>query len=414
MKKVIIIGGGVIGLCSAYYLVKEGHQVIVVDQTSMDHGASFVNAGFLTPSHFIPLAAPGVMKQGLRSMFDPASPLFIKPRFNRSFLEWALAFNRSCSASNVAQSIKIIKDINLWSSDLFSEIRSSEGFTFQLENKGLLILCLTEKMLEEELRLSQIASEEGLDVNQLSTSEINTMEPNVVLNAIGAVHYQCDWHMTPHEFMKEMYDWLKMKNVIFYKNEQVVDIQASDGVIKKIVTSNDSFIGDEFVLAAGSWSNLLSRKLGIRILMEAGKGYRINVDKHTGITIPTVLAEAKVAVTPMNGFTRFAGTMEIAGVNHKINRVRVDAIAEAAHRYYPDISISNDEKENAACGLRAISPDGKPYIGKSSKCNNLIIATGHAMMGWSMAPATGKLVAEIISEEKPSFDIDPFSPDRQF
>jgi len=115
MKKVIIIGGGVIGLCSAYYLVKEGHQVIVIDQTSMDHGASFVNAGYLTPSHFIPLAAPGVMKQGLRSMFDPASPLFIKPRFNRSFLEWAWAFNRSCSASNVAQSIKIIKDINLWS-----------------------------------------------------------------------------------------------------------------------------------------------------------------------------------------------------------------------------------------------------------------------------------------------------------
>ena len=414
MKKVIIIGGGVIGLCSAYYLVKEGHQVIVIDQTSMDHGASYVNAGYLTPSHFIPLAAPGVMKQGLRSMFDPASPLFIKPRFNRSFLEWAWAFNRSCSASNVAQSIKIIKDINLWSTDLFSEIRSSEGFTFQLENKGLLILCLTEKMLEEELRLSQIASEEGLDVNQLSTSEINIMEPNVALNAIGAVHYQCDWHMTPHEFMKEMYDWLKMKNVIFYKNEQVVDIQASDGGIKKIITSNDSFIGDEFVLAAGSWSNLLSRKLGIRILLEAGKGYRINVDKHTGITIPTVLAEAKVAVTPMNGFTRFAGTMEIAGVNHKINRVRVDAIAEAAHRYYPDISISNDEKENAACGLRAISPDGKPYIGKSSKCNNLIIATGHAMMGWSMAPATGKLVAEIISEEKPSFDIDPFSPDRRF
>jgi D-amino-acid dehydrogenase len=414
LKKVIIIGGGVIGLCSAYYLVKEGHQVIVVDQTSMDHGASFVNAGYLTPSHFIPLAAPGVMKQGLRSMFDPASPLFIKPRFNRSFLEWAWAFNRSCSASNVAQSIKIIKDINLWSADLFSEIRSSEGFTFQLENKGLLILCLTEKMLEEELRLANIAAEEGLDVDQLSTSEINTLEPNVALNAIGAIHYQCDWHMTPQEFMKEMYDWLKAKDVVFYKNEQVVDIQASDGVIKKIITSNDSFTGDEFVLAAGSWSNLLSRKLGIRILMEAGKGYRINVDKHTGITIPTVLAEAKVAVTPMNGFTRFAGTMEIAGVNHKINRVRVDAIAEAAHRYYPDILISNDEKENTACGLRAISPDGKPYIGKSSKCNNLTIATGHAMMGWSMAPATGKLVAEIISDGKPSFDIDSFSPDRRF
>lgn len=414
MKKVIVIGGGVIGLCSAYYLVKEGHQVVVVDQSSMDHGASYINAGYLTPSHFIPIAAPGVMKQGLRSMFDPASPLFIKPRFNRNFLEWAWAFNRSCSSANVARSIKIIKDINLWSADLFSEIRSSEGFTFQLENKGLLILCLTEKMLEEELRISQIASDEGLDVTQLSASEIKTMEPNVALNAIGAVHYKCDWHTTPHEFMKEMYDWLKAKDVIFYKNERVVDILASEGKIKEIITPNKRFTADEFVLAAGSWSNLLSRKLGIRIPLEAGKGYRINVDKYTGITIPTVLAEARLAVTPMNGFTRFAGTMEIAGVNHKINKVRVDAIAEATQKYYPDISISNEEKDQAACGLRPISPDGKPYIGKSNKCNNLTIATGHAMMGLSTAPATGKLVAEIISEKPSTFDIDPFSPDRRF
>ena len=414
MKKVIIIGGGVIGLCSAYYLIKEGHQVIVVDQSSMDHGASYVNAGYLTPSHFIPLSAPGVMKQGLLSMFDPTSPLFIKPRLDKYFLEWAWAFNRSCSSANVARSIKVIKDINLWSADLFSEIRSSEGFTFQLENKGLLILCLTEKMLEEELRVSQIASEEGLDVKQLSTSEIKTMEPNVALNAIGAVHYQCDWHTTPQEFMKEMYDWLKAKGAIFYKNEQVVDIHTSEGGIKEIITLNDRFTADEFVLAAGSWSDLLSRKLGIRILLEAGKGYGINVGKYTGITIPTVLAEARVAVTPMNGFTRFAGTMELTGINHKINKVRVDAIAEAAHNYYPDLSISNDEKEQAACGLRPISPDGKPYIGKSSKCNNLTIATGHAMMGWSTAPATGKLVAEIISEKKPSFSIVSFSPDRRF
>jgi D-amino-acid dehydrogenase len=414
LKKVIIIGGGVIGLCSAYYLVKAGHKVTVIDQSSMDHGASYVNAGCLTPSHFIPLAAPGVMKQGLRSIFDPASPLFIKPRLNRYFLEWVWAFNRSCSASNVAQSIKIIKDINLWSADLFSEIRSSEGFTFQLENKGLLILCLTEKMLEEELRVSQIASEEGLDVRQLSPSEIKTMDPNVLINAFGAVHYDCDWHTTPHEFMKEIYDWLEGKGVIFYKNTQVIDILASEGEIKEIITRNDRFTADEFVLAAGSWSDLLIRKLGIRIPLEAGKGYRINVDKYTGITVPTVLAEAKVAVTPMNGFTRFAGTMEIAGVNHKINKLRVAAIAEAAQKYYPDISISNDEKDQAACGLRPISPDGKPYIGKSKKCNNLTIATGHAMMGWSMAPATGKLVAEIISEKTSTFDIGPFSPDRRF
>lgn len=414
MKKAVVIGGGVIGLCSAYYLVKEGHQVIVVDQSSMDYGASYVNAGYLTPSHLIPLAAPGAMKQGLKSMFNPTSPLFIKPRLNRSFLEWAWAFNKSCSPTNVERSIKVIKDINLLSADLFSKIKSSEGFTFQLENKGLLMLCLTEKKLEKELQIAQIASAEGLEVKQLSLSELKTIEPNVAVNAVGAIHYKCDWHTTPHEFMKELYSWLEAKGVIFYKNEQVVDLQVSEGKIKEIITQNDRFTADEFVLAAGSWSSFLSRKLGIRILLEAGKGYRINLDKNTGITIPAILAEAKVAVTPMNGFTRLAGTMEITGINHKINPARVDAISKAAKEYYPDILITRDEREQAACGLRAISPDGKPYIGKSSKCKNLTIATGHAMMGWSMAPATGKLVSEIISEKKPSLNLDSFSPDRRF
>lgn len=414
MKKVVIIGGGVIGLCSAYYLVKEGHEVVIVDQSSMDHGASYVNAGYLTPSHFMPLAAPGVMKQGLKWMFNSASPLYIKPRLNRSFLSWAWAFNKSCTEQNVSQSIKVIKDFNLWSTELFSEIKTAEGFTFQLENKGLLMLCQTEKMLEEELHLAKIAKDEGLEVNLLSPSEIQAMEPKANIDAIGAIHYRCDWHTTPHEFMKEMQDWLLAHGVTFHKNERVEDLQMVQGEIKSITTQNKTFTADEFVLAAGSWSHILSKKLGIRIPLEAGKGYRINVDQNTGITIPAVLAEAKIAVTPMNGFTRFAGTMEFSGVNHKMNPLRVNAIASAAENYYSGIKVSEDEKTMAACGLRPVSPDGRPYIGKSLKCKNLTIAAGHAMMGWSLGPATGQLVNEIISEKKISMTLDAFHPDRKF
>lgn len=414
MKKVVIIGGGVVGLCSAYYLVKEGYEVVVVDQSSMDHGASYVNAGYLTPSHFVPLAAPGVMKQGLKWMFNSASPLFIKPRLDRSFLSWAWAFNKSCTAKNVSQSIGLIKDFNLWSAQLFSEIKTSEGFTFQLENKGLLMLCKTEKMLEEELHLAKIALNEGLEVNTVSPSEIQAMEPRANIDTIGGIHYQCDWHTTPHEFMKEIHDWLFEKGVTFYKNERVEDLQTVNGEIKSITTQNNTFTGDEFVLSAGSWSHMLSRKLGIKIPLEAGKGYRINVDQPTGITIPAVLAEAKIAVTPMSGFTRFAGTMEFSGVNHIVNPLRVNAIAKAAGNYYSGLKVSEDEKMLATCGLRPVSPDGKPYIGKSSKCKNLTIATGHAMMGWSLAPATGQLVSEIISEKKTSMPLDAFHPDRKF
>ncbi|MBL4905085.1 MAG: FAD-dependent oxidoreductase, partial [Flavobacteriaceae bacterium] len=159
---------------------------------------------------------------------------------------------------------------------------------------------------------------------------------------------------------------------------------------------------------------LITKKLGIQIPIQAGKGYRINVVRETNITIPAVLIEAKVAVTPMKGFTRFAGTMEIGGINHAINPVRVNAIAKSASAFYNGLEINSAEKEEAKCGLRPCSPDGLPYIGTSSKCSNLTIATGHAMMGWSLGPATGKLVSELISDKKPSLDLSPFHPDRKF
>ena len=171
---------------------------------------------------------------------------------------------------------------------------------------------------------------------------------------------------------------------------------------------------DEVILAAGSWSPLITKKLGIKIPIQAGKGYRINVERETGISMPAILVEAKVAVTPMNGFTRFAGTMEIAGINNKINPIRVNTISKAASDYYRDVKIKPSEIENAACGLRPCTPDGLPYIGRVSQYKNLTIATGHAMMGWSLGPATGKLVSEIISDKKTSLDINPFHPDRKF
>ena len=167
-------------------------------------------------------------------------------------------------------------------------------------------------------------------------------------------------------------------------------------------------------MAAGSWTPLLAEKLGINLLVQAGKGYRINVARETGITIPTILSETKVAVTPMNGFTRFAGTMEIGGINHNINPVRVKAIADAASNYYKGIQIKETEIKEATCGLRPCSPDGMPFIGRSSKCNNLTFATGHAMMGWGLGPVTGKMVSEIISDKKTSLNLNAFHPDRKF
>ena len=413
-KNVVIIGGGIIGLCSAYYLQKEGHQVSVVDQSNMDTGASYVNAGYLSPSHLIPLSAPGVMKKGLKWMFDKSSPLYIKPRLDIDFLKWTWAFNKSCNQKHVDKAAPIIRDISVMSQELLNDIKTSENFTFQYSKKGLFMLCQTEKMLEEEVHTAELAKNLGLTAREVNKEEIKALEPNAKIDAIGAVYFECDHHTTPHEFMEELKAHLKNAGVQFFRNEKVEDVVVSNGIISIIKTNKQSIKADEFVLAAGSWSAFLSRKLGLRLLLQAGKGYRINTQNPTGITIPAILAEAKAAVTPMHGFTRFAGTMEIAGVNHNINKIRVEAIANAVSKYYPNIKLTTEEKDAAAAGLRPVSPDGLPYIGKSNKCKNLTIATGHAMMGWSMSTATGKLVSEIISEQKPSLDLTPYNPDRKF
>src|SRR5690606_7379668 len=187
-KEIIIIGGGIIGLCSAYYLQKEGHKVSIIDQSNLEGGASYVNAGYVCPSHIIPLAAPGAMKQGVKWMFDKSSPLYIKPRLDADFIKWSLAFNKSCTAKHVNKSIPIIRDISLLSQELYGDIRRDEGFQFQLEHKGLLMLCQTEKLLEEEIKGANLAREYGLDASEISLDDLKKLEPHVAINVKGGAY----------------------------------------------------------------------------------------------------------------------------------------------------------------------------------------------------------------------------------
>lgn len=414
MKKCVVIGGGIIGLCSAYYLQKEGHEVIILDQSGMDKGASYVNAGYISPSHIIPLAAPGVVKKGLRWMFDPASPFYVKPRLDLDFLRWAWAFNNSCTKAHVKKAIPLIRDISVLSHELYEDIKSEPGFDFHFEKKGLLMLCKSEKMFEEEIRVAQLAKEAELAAEVLDQGALKNLEPQLASKVVGGTLYKCDSHTTPQEFMRNMKDHLVKNGVDIQRNQEVLDIECKDDTIRQVTTSEGPVKADEYILAAGSWTAGIAKKIGIPLLLQAGKGYSINVEQETNILYPAILAEAKVAVTPMNGFTRFSGTMEIGGINDNVNSVRVNAIAKAAQYYYDDVDIRKNELNKASSGLRPLSPDGLPYIGRCKKYENLTIATGHAMMGWTMATGTGKIISELISEKKTSLNLISFLPDRKF
>jgi len=381
----------------------------------MDQGASYVNAGYLTPSHIVPLAAPGMISKGLKYMFNSASPFYMKPRLDMTFLKWAWAFKKSSTRVKVNQAMPHIRDINIFSRELYDEIKESEDLgEFHYEKKGLLMLFQTNKEGDHEADVAEKAKSLGLESELLDVKGIANIEPNIKINALGAVHYLCDGHTTPTDFMPKMIRHLENSGVEIHRNEEVVDFSISNRRIQSIKTTFGSYAADEIVFASGSWTSQISKKLGTRLLLQAGKGYRIDVEQPTRISMPALLLEAKMAVTPMRGFTRFAGTMEFSGINQEIRKERVNAIAKGAKNFYQGLDIPRKDLDRAQCGLRPVTPDGLPYIGPSTNLANLTIATGHAMMGWSLGPATGKLVAELISGSKLSLDLSPYHPERKF
>ena len=411
-KKVVVIGGGIIGLCTAYYLQKEGCEITVIDKSNFTSGASHVNAGLITPSHIIPLAAPGMINKGLKWMFNRSSPLYVKPRLDFDFLQWTWLFKKSATAKKVAKSIPVIRDINLLSRELYEEMKLSSDFNFHYQHKGLLMLYKTDKAGEEEWGIGKKALENGLEVEHLSEVDVKKLEPSANLTIKGAVYYHTDAHMTPNEFIAQIKSYLLHKGVAFLPEREVLEFHKVSNKVTFVSTNKEVVDCDDVVVATGTWTQDLIRKLAINIPIQAGKGYRIDTKEPINISIPSILVEAKVAVTPMNGFTRFAGTMEIGGINHNINRKRVDTIAKASCNYYPGLQITEEEKQKAKCGLRPCSPDGLPYIGRLPTIKNVTVATGHAMMGWSLGPATGKLLSEIITDKKRSLDITPFKVER--
>lgn len=412
MKKIVIVGGGISGLCSAYYLAKEGHDITVIDKGNISTGASFINAGYITPSHFISLAAPGTVVKGLKWMFNSSSPFYIKPRWDPEFFRWGYYFIKSATSQKVEKSISVLKEINLKSRGLYEEMFSSPDFDFHYENKGLLLVYKTEEGKKNEFKLAGRAVKEGLDAVQLSKEELQKIQPGFSENVIGAVHYKCDSHTTPNHFMPAMKKWLEKKGVKFFLNEEVTNIRSDRDKIVAVETGTNTFEADEFVMAAGSWTSSLAKSLGLKIPIQGGKGYSMDMHRAADITIPAVLVEAKVGVTPMDGFIRFAGTMEFSGNNTLIRRNRVEAIANSVKEYYRDVVITEAEKDAARSGLRPVSPDGLPFIGRSTTFQNLTIAAGHAMIGWSLGPATGKLVSQVIEGQDPLMDLKPFNPDR--
>lgn len=411
--KIGIIGGGIIGLSAAYYLNKTGHQVTIIDQSDLKDGCSFGNAGMIVPSHIIPLAAPGMISKGIRWMFNSQSPFYVKPRLNGKLIKWGYHFYRSSTKEHVFRSAPALKSLSLFSKEMYQQLAKDLPFDFGYHERGLLMLYKTKEAEHEETEMALFANQQGVEAHVLSPQEVQKLEPEVKVDVRGGIYFPGDAHLTPGKLIPQLINHLTAAGVKFQLNTPVVDFITEANGIRAIKTNSDELRFDEIVLATGSWSGLVAAQLGLSVPLQAGKGYSFTLpDVERNVRVPSIFLEARVAVTPMGSSLRFGGTMEITGVDHSISMKRVQGIVNSIPNYYPDMRAALPDKKNVWHGLRPCSPDGLPYIGRSSNIKNLTIATGHSMMGLSQGPGTGKLVSEIINGENTSIGLRAFAPER--
>lgn len=411
---VTIVGGGVIGLCTAWFLRRQGIQVTILERGAPDHDScSLGNAGMVVPSHFVPLAAPGMVEMGLKMMRDPESPFALRPRLSRDLLEWGWHFMRACNAKQVSRVAPLLRDLNLQSRACYEQFSAEFGESFGLQKRGLLMLCKHEETLRAEAHLAEEATRLGLKAAVLNPSQLASLDPSIQMEVAGGVWFAQDCHLNPQLFVKRLTQALEAEGVRFVWGAEVKGWKKKWGSVKTAQTTQGDFSADQFVVAGGAWSPSLLRPLGIRLLLQGGKGYSMSLpNPPQKPEICAILTEARVAVTPMGETLRFAGTMEIAGTDLSVNEARVNGIRKSIPTYYPAFKPEDFKGVPVWSGLRPCSPDGLPYIGYTKRYNNLILATGHAMMGVSLAPITGRLVSELILEGSTSLDLSLLSPDR--
>ncbi len=367
----------------------------------------------IVPSHFIPLAAPGMVALGLKWMWNPESPFYIKPRLDWELIAWAWRFMRSATRAHVAQCAPLIRDLSFASRALFEEFATLPGNDFGLVKRGLVMLCKTQHALDEEAGAAAKANALGVPAQVIDARGVAQLDPGVTMDVAGGVFFPKDCHLSPGRFMSRLLAECERMGVDFHWGTDVKGVIYNGRTVEAVETMAGEIAADEFVLCGGSWSPELVRALHISLPMQAGKGYSLTVQQPRQLPeLCSIFTEARVAVTPMGSTLRFGGTMEIAGLNEDITARRVKGIVNAIQRYFPEFSPKDFEGIQPWRGLRPCSPDGMPYMGRFAEYENLSTASGHAMMGLSLGPITGQLMSELLSGEPTSLPLMLMNPDR--
>ncbi|MEN8245034.1 MAG: FAD-dependent oxidoreductase [Thermodesulfobacteriota bacterium] len=407
-NKVVIIGGGVIGAFIAYFLRHKGWQATIVEKGQFGSGSSEGNCGLIVPNHVFPLNSYGNLLKAFKGMLSRDAPLHVKPRLDPGLFQWFVRFSFKCGQKDVLFSAKGRHALLQSSFNLYPSIVEKEGLDCDWEVGGSLHAHLSEKEWRLYAEEDAAVRKFGIAAEKLDRRQMLSLEPSLAPDLCGGWYYPQTAHLCPEKLLAAMHGLLAQKGVIIHENAEVTGFDASNDGAHSVRLANDRISADVFVVAAGAWSPQLQKELGCRIPIQPGKGYSITVARpERAPALPCFFAEKSVVATPWPDGFRLGGTMEFSGFDDSLDPQRLAALSRGAEQYLQDASLGAIEKE--WCGFRPMTCDGLPIISWSPRLQNVVIAAGHNMLGLSMGPGTGKLVAEMINHEKLHIDPQPYS-----
>lgn len=413
MSRIVVIGGGVIGLCSAYFLHQRGADVTVVESREGAHGASLVNAGWITPSLSDPVPAPGLVRTSMKWMLRSDSPLYIHPRSAPSMAGWLAEFWKHCNERDFRYGMTATAELGSPTMTLY-ELMKVAGVEFEMHQDGLLFAYKHAATMEHDRQGLTALSAFGYEMpDPMDGPAIRDFEPALGSSVNGGFWIRQERSVRPGSLVDGLRAWLIKRKVEFRFGHQVTGFTRAGCGIGAVETNRGPITCDGAVIAAGVWSGQLTALAGVKLPLQGGKGYSLDYTPPPAeIRHPIYLHEARVAVTPFDGAVRLAGTMEFSGINEIVRPARVEAISRAASTMLAGWPASPDRATTIGSGLRPMTPDGIPVIGLLSGYCNLAVATGHAMLGVTLGPATGNAIAEMLVNGRVPKAANPFSPSR--
>jgi len=411
---VLVVGGGPVGACAAQALAVAGASVTLLEKEAEvcpPVSGAYANCGLLMPSAVTPLAAPGALGQGLRWLLDTSSPFYIAPRPSGALLRWLWLYRAAASAPRARAAAPILHALHTVSADLHDVLAGDGGEGWLYHHDGIVQAYETKAAMDEALEGADVARALGVRASMLGPAEIETRFPGVRGQIAGALFLPEDGHMDPALFTRAMADKAGSAGADVRRGVEAIALEPAGAGAVTVITTRGDVVADQVVLAAGAWTPALTKDLGLELPIEPAKGYSVDVERPADFPdIPLYLGDAHCVLTPLGDALRLGSTLELSGWDMRIRRRRVAGLRRAAERV---MGIPGDGPVRQIWrGPRPVTPDGLPVVGRVPRRERVILATGHCMLGLSLGPVTGRLVAELAGGRRPALDLEPLSPAR--